>query len=214
MTSSTFNEKRGKTQMANISCGDLSVTGTKAAITDFMLRFAYDDKSEPLHKDANEDGDAPFHKDGKFFYRSGVDDYWENTLNEIDETFKGVKDDEESTFTAFVSFAWSAILCLSGGGNRFDAVKNISILDACVADGVDIEITASEYGEGVIETVFANRYGEESSHSEKMPVCVCEDCGYEFFVSADVLDNCPDCGSVNITSKKTEVNGEEETQNV
>ena len=88
--------------MPNWAMGTVEVSGTKAHVQAFAERFIdYGEQKENSGK--------------RFFGRSFLDCDMDSVNFDIEEEFEGLPDDEVSTVTIEVSFAWSAVSCLVNG---------------------------------------------------------------------------------------------------
>lgn len=173
--------------MPNWACGSVSITGTKTNIINFASRFIYDDDL----------ADETELRKRKFFARSFTNVSRKSVLDEIKEEFTGLPDSTELEFSMFVDFAWSAQGCLIDGYPIRSLHECITLMDACKADHVTVELTTEESGMCFEEYIFCDSNGDYSAESTDMPEYKCSKCGecICYPSTADINDlQCYECG--------------------
>ena len=186
--------------MENTVYAYMQVTGTKAAITEFVKRLHYYDLTR------TERG-FPAPSDGNGFYRASLNMAWFEVIEAIERAFVHTAEGEESTAEFDPSFAWSALSSMFVD-ECYDDTYNlkyvISLQAACAADGVDVAFDAE--GDGYIEMGEADRYRNYRIATKALTTYHCCDCGYDGEVSpsqeTDVGIFCDTCGNTKVEYEK------------
>ena len=169
--------------MPNWAWGTVETTGTMDAVLAFSKRFIADD-------DDKKAGDV------KFFARSFLNESREHVENNIRQSFNGVDADEEKQYNFYIDFAWSAYSCAIDGYPQ-EFAECLTLPEACILDGVDVNITTQEPGMCFEEAVSCTRDGVLSYASKEMLTARCRNCGCtESVASFDALEDveCSECG--------------------
>lgn len=173
--------------MPNWALGEISVSGTKQSVNNFISRFIYDDEVGTKDTSAR-----------KYFARSFINESKRLTEDEIDDNFKDIEIDDYGTYFFTVMFAWSGATCLIDGYPSRDN-ECITIMDACKEDKVSVEINVEESGNLFEETISCDENGEYTYECEDMKIYKCKSCGYtEGIPSFYTLEDfeCCECGEM------------------
>jgi len=160
--------------MPNWAFGDVDVTGTKAAVTEFSKRFIF--QEEPRTTPGK-----------RFFGRSFHDDSHKHVESVIDAEFQNRSEEEEGTVQLSISFAWSADSCLISRYPISEPENCISLPDACKEDHVSVHIHTFLFDEGAEEELFCSSDGQLEHDVFGMVQAQCPRCGEVQSVST-VLD--------------------------
>ena len=189
--------------MENTVYAYMQVTGTKAAVTEFVKRMEYD-------SDKRAKRGIPAPSDGNSIFRAALNMAWFEVIETIERAFAHTSEGEESTAEFDPSFAWSALSSMFVDECYDDTHKLkyvISLQAACAVDGVDVAFDAE--GDGCTEMGEADRYGNFRIATKALTTYHCRDCGYDGEVSptqeSDVGITCDTCGTANVEHEKFEV---------
>ena len=178
--------------MPNWCGGNVSVTGTKPNVINFVNRFIHD-----------EDIVSGIHE-GRCFARSFTNDSRQTALDDIAKVFDGMPDNTEHEFDFFVNFAWNAHYCIIDGYYIACDPDNCITLDAaCVEDQVSVDILTEECSEGFEEHITCDKTGRLISENKDLLSYMCMDCGAEMSISSFTNPDeyeCCECGGSELES--------------
>ena len=172
--------------MPNCACGNVEVTGTKTGLMAFVNRFLdYNGKQGKTQT--------------KYFARSFLDTDWESVIDEIEYQTKKKPEEDITTVSFPVSFAWSAYSCVISGYPEQWPDTCVTLGFACRQDHVSVHIQTEEPGMYFEEDIYADEDGDISYSSEDLKTARCRSCGSTqgtaSFVDLDDLE-CWECGSM------------------
>lgn len=184
--------------MPNIAHGTILIAGNRANIEAFAARLDYDSDGDRLPESCLAAIPA--------LSKAGCEDA-------ICSAFRGKAESEKSTVRIGVSFVWSAYHSLIGGIPR-QGSKYISLRDACIAGGVDVEITASEFLSSLHEHITCDARGQLSAERGLDNRARCKKCGTirELVEWAEDFE-CRICGSSDYEMMAPEMKNVEDLQN-
>lgn len=170
--------------MPNWAIGYVEISGTEEAVLTFSKRFIRNDKPNAIPGQ-------------KYFARSFTFRDWAEVEESIHAEFKGKASNAVSSIRLDVDFAWSAEKCLLNGYPQQFQAECITLVEACVSDGVSVEIHTKESGNGFEEYICCSQDGNLISTEEPLGDAKCKCCGgIERIASFETLDDleCSSCG--------------------
>lgn len=173
--------------MPNWAMGSVEITGTKDSVLAFSKRFICDGQKHAAGE--------------KYFARSFYDSSEESLSDAINAFFKSGETAEKRTISLDISFAWSAHCCLIDGYPQQAKDTCITLGEACVTDGVSVEIRTTESGMCFEEYISCDEHGICVSTSEELKTYKCPQCGetqgLASFEDPDEAE-CYECGCVGL----------------
>jgi hypothetical protein len=160
--------------MPNWSSGNISISGKKENVKEFLKFFVYQDEANGEELDR------------RYFARSFVQ---ENTYQELIDKYKEEFENKEENISIdiYTEFAWSVYSCLIDGYPQKEPNKNLTIIEALLKYPVNISIETEEPGMGFEEEIYYNTENTELEYKEyDMPVYVCKKCGCEIIAPTDL----------------------------
>jgi hypothetical protein len=160
--------------MPNWSSGNISISGKKENVKEFLKFFVYQDEANGEELDR------------RYFARSFVQ---ENTYQELIDKYKEEFENKEENISIdiYTEFAWSVYSCLIDGYPQQEPNKNLTIIEALLKYPVNISIETEEPGMGFEEEIYYNTENTELEYKEyDMPVYVCKKCGCEIIAPTDL----------------------------
>lgn len=174
--------------MPNWATGCVTVTGTREGLKSFIERFVND--KEPLTVPGK-----------RFFARSFLCDHREDLIHNAELLFDGKPENEEATMELAIDFAWSAYGCIIEGYPQKNLEECLTLAEACVEDGVSVEIRTTELGMCFREEISCDKEGHLTHIAGDLSTYQCQDCGEStsFDPYEDPEDmECSECGSKNL----------------
>lgn len=160
--------------MPNWSSGNVSISGKKENVKEFLKFFVYQDEANGEELDR------------RYFARSFIE---ENTYQELIDKHKEEFENKEETINidVYIEFAWSVYSCLIDGYPQKTPNKNLTIIEALKKYPVTISIETEEPNMGFEEELYYNTANTEMVYKEySMPVYACKKCGYEITAPTDL----------------------------
>lgn len=170
--------------MSNLAIGYVEISGTEEAVLAFSKRFIANDEPHAIPGQ-------------KYFARSVISIDRAEVEESIRGEFKGKAPNTVSSVRFDVDFAWSAEKCLLNGYPQQFQAECITLVEACIRDGVSIEIHTKESGNGFEEYICCSQDGNLISTEESLGDAKCKCCGkIERIASFETLDDleCSSCG--------------------
>lgn len=177
--------------MPNWAMETVKITGTRECIRAFSKRFICEGKQNQTEE--------------RYFARSFYEGGPEALSAEIDKHFENSDVNAKLTFPMYISFAWSAYSCLIDGYPQQFKDTCITLEEACIEDGVSVEIRTTESGMYFEEHISCDESGICVSTCEDLKTYKCPQCGetqgLASFEDPDEAE-CYECGCIGMQEDK------------
>ncbi len=172
--------------MPNWAGGQVSITGKSKNVCAFIGRFIGYDEEVSAER--------------KYFARSFLADKKAEVIEDARRQL-AFAPGETGTVSIFVDFAWSAYTCIISGYPEHNPDRLATLAEACMEDGVSVEIRTTECGIGFYEIISCDAQGELDTRCGDLNVGRCSKCGE--MQSLDPWENpeeqeCCECGHIGL----------------